>query len=277
MLDEGAGTRSSLELADAIEFLGASITTSSSFDASMVRLSSPVARLGDALPLPGRHRAAADVSREGSRAAAQGTAHQPAAGARQRRRARPARVPARRLRHRPIATARPPNGLPAAIESLTVDDLRTFYRVHYRPDNATLVVVGDVTPATVLPLLEKAFGGWKGEAMAPLTAAVPDGAAADPPADLPRGQAGRRAVADPHRVGRRAALHAGLRDARGAQHHSRRLVHLAAQPEPAREERLRLRRQLGIRHAPLRRDRSSRPPACRRTRRPTRCASSSSS
>ena len=65
------------------------------------------------------------------------------------------------------------NGLPPALESLTVDDLRAFYRAHYRPDNATLLVVGDVTPASVLPLLEKSFGGWKTEGMAPLMAAVP--------------------------------------------------------------------------------------------------------
>src|SRR5215207_8516427 len=45
MLDEGAGTRSALELADAIEFLGASLSTTSSFDYSAVRTSVPVARM----------------------------------------------------------------------------------------------------------------------------------------------------------------------------------------------------------------------------------------
>ena len=39
------------------------------------------------------------------------------------------------------------NGLPPAIEAFTVADLQAFYRAHYRPDNATLLVVGDVTPA----------------------------------------------------------------------------------------------------------------------------------
>jgi zinc protease len=51
MLDEGAGERSALELADAVDFLGASLTTTSSFDASAVRLNVPVSRLKDALPL----------------------------------------------------------------------------------------------------------------------------------------------------------------------------------------------------------------------------------
>ena len=51
MLDEGAGSRSAIELADAIDFLGATLSTSSSFDQSAVRLSAPVAKLSDALAL----------------------------------------------------------------------------------------------------------------------------------------------------------------------------------------------------------------------------------
>ena len=51
MLDEGAGTRSALDLADALEFLGANLSTTSSFDYSSIRLSVPVSKLGDALPL----------------------------------------------------------------------------------------------------------------------------------------------------------------------------------------------------------------------------------
>jgi zinc protease len=51
MLDEGAGTRDALALADVIDFLGAELTTGSSFDAMTVRLHAPVSRLADALPL----------------------------------------------------------------------------------------------------------------------------------------------------------------------------------------------------------------------------------
>src|SRR6266849_4813715 len=51
MLQEGAGPRSSLELADAIDFLGADLTTTAGNDSSAVRLHVPIARLGDALKL----------------------------------------------------------------------------------------------------------------------------------------------------------------------------------------------------------------------------------
>ena len=36
-----------------------------------------------------------------------------------------------------------------------------FTRAYYRPEHTTLLVVGDVTAATVMPLLERAFGSWK--------------------------------------------------------------------------------------------------------------------
>jgi predicted Zn-dependent peptidase len=65
------------------------------------------------------------------------------------------------------------NGLAPALGALTVDDLRAFYRAHYRPDNTTLIVVGDVTQASLLPMLEKAFGAWKSDGMQALDPVVP--------------------------------------------------------------------------------------------------------
>src|SRR5689334_22569977 len=53
MLEQGAGSRSALEIADAIDFLGADLAAGSGFDASAVRLHVPVARLADAMPIMG--------------------------------------------------------------------------------------------------------------------------------------------------------------------------------------------------------------------------------
>jgi len=39
--------------------------------------------------------------------------------------------------------------------------LKSFYAAIYRPDNAALLVVGDVTADKALPLLESNFGAWK--------------------------------------------------------------------------------------------------------------------
>jgi predicted Zn-dependent peptidase len=172
MLDEGAGGRSSLELADAIDFLGATLATTSTFDLSAVRLSVPVARLGDALPVmadialrPTFPAAELDRLRK-ERLTALLQARDNVAGLVQL--AFPRMVFGPIHRYGTSAT-----GLPPALEAMTVADLQAFYRGHYRPDNATLIVVGDVTQASVLPLLEKTFGVWKADGIKPLDTVVP--------------------------------------------------------------------------------------------------------
>lgn len=49
------------------------------------------------------------------------------------------------------------------LEHLEVADLRAWYRTWYAPNNATLVVVGDVDPAEVFALAEKHFGPLSAE------------------------------------------------------------------------------------------------------------------
>ncbi len=49
-------------------------------------------------------------------------------------------------------------GWPGDIERWTIDDLREYFRIHYAPNNATMIVVGDVTPQEVFRLAEQYFG-----------------------------------------------------------------------------------------------------------------------
>ena len=44
------------------------------------------------------------------------------------------------------------------IERMDIEDLRAWYKQHYVPSNAVLVIVGDVYPETVKPLVERYFG-----------------------------------------------------------------------------------------------------------------------
>ena len=55
-----------------------------------------------------------------------------------------------------------PNRLPVIgwqsdLESLTAEQLRTFYQTYYRPDNMVLVLVGDLEREKIEPVLEKYF------------------------------------------------------------------------------------------------------------------------
>jgi predicted Zn-dependent peptidase len=173
MLDEGAGRRSALEIADAIDFLGADLTTSSSFDASAVRLNVPVARLEEALPI------LADV-------VLRPTFPQPdLERLRQERltsllqaRDDPQSIagmafnrivfgPAHRFGTGAIGTE-------STIKSFTADDLRRFHGTYYSPATAALIVTGDVS-ASVLPLVEHLFGSWNTPApkRTPVSAAPP--------------------------------------------------------------------------------------------------------
>jgi zinc protease len=47
-----------------------------------------------------------------------------------------------------------------SIKKLTSKDLADFHATYYRPNNAILAIVGDVTLKDVLPKIEKAFGDW---------------------------------------------------------------------------------------------------------------------
>ncbi len=176
MLTEGAGGRDALALADEIDFLGAELRSASSFDASTVTLQVPVARLGQALPLmadvvmrPTFPQAELDRLRE-QRLTGLRTARDnpPQIGSL----AFPLVVFGETHRFGTSAV-----GTSATLKGFSTDHLRQFHAAHYRPDHAAIVVAGDVTAATLLPLLEKHLAGWR----APAGARTPTALAAPAP------------------------------------------------------------------------------------------------
>ena len=58
-------------------------------------------------------------------------------------------------------------GWPSDLEAMQVDDLRKWYQKWYSPNNATVVVVGDVDPQAVFALAEEHFGPLEAEPVAP--------------------------------------------------------------------------------------------------------------
>lgn len=55
---------------------------------------------------------------------------------------------------------------PASLARITRDDVLAFHRRQLRPELATLVVSGDVSPAQALALAQRSLGAWKGPRMA---------------------------------------------------------------------------------------------------------------
>jgi zinc protease len=55
-----------------------------------------------------------------------------------------------------------PIGIDAVLKSATADTIRSLYQRYYRPENATLVFVGDADPAVVEAKIKKTFSDWQG-------------------------------------------------------------------------------------------------------------------
>jgi predicted Zn-dependent peptidase len=159
MLTEGAAGRDALALADAIDYLGAQLSASAGFHTSSVSLQTPLTKLDSALALQ------ADIALRPTF---------PQAELERKRKDRlttllqwrdQARAQASVLFNREVYGDTHPYGVSAigdepAIRSLRVEDLHRFFFRYYRPNNAFLVVVGDVNVQMMKPKLEAAFGAW---------------------------------------------------------------------------------------------------------------------
>lgn len=161
MLDEGAGGRTALELADAVDFLGADLSASAGYHTTVVSLFTPLSKLDSAIVLlsdvllrPTFPKDELDRLRKERLTTFLQWRDQPQAIS---------SVAFNSLlfgsRH-PYGTT--PLGNESSVRSLSVSDLKNFHQQHYRPNNALVVVVGDVTPDLVRTMLERIFGQWKG-------------------------------------------------------------------------------------------------------------------
>jgi predicted Zn-dependent peptidase len=160
MLDEGAGGRDALQLADALDLLGASLSTSSGTDAAQANLY--VLRQN----FPAALRIMADV------------VTRPDFPEREVNRLRDERLTAL-ARAKDEATTiannaflslvyggQHPYGRYATAEAtrgLERGRVQAFHATRYRPETSTLILVGDVDPAAMQPLIAEAFGQWRAQ------------------------------------------------------------------------------------------------------------------
>ncbi|QGP79567.1 M16 family metallopeptidase [Sphingobium sp. CAP-1] len=170
LLDEGTTTRSSVQIAEEQERLGASISAGNSMDRTNVGLFALKPNLDASLGL------LADVIRN--------PAFAPAEVERLRgqvltriaaEKTEPMAIAQRMLPPLLYGQAHPygipftGSGTESGVKAVTRADLTAFHDAWMRPDNATIFVVGDTSLGDLMPLLEKRFGDWK-------PAATPKGA-----------------------------------------------------------------------------------------------------
>lgn len=175
MIDEGTNTRTALQISEELDRLGATLSTSSTVDTSVVALSALKATLDPALALyadvvlnPTFPQADFDRLQKQQIARIQREKVSPGAMAR--------RVLPGLLYGRDHAYGQPltGSGTEASVSSMTRESLRGFHRAWFKPSNATLIVVGDTTKAEIMPKIEKLFAAWTpGEAPKKNIADVP--------------------------------------------------------------------------------------------------------
>jgi len=161
LLTGGTARRTALELSEELQMLGAQLTSGCNLDMSTVFLSSLKDTLDDALDL------FADVIL--------GSVFPPADFERQRQLQLAAIANEKVTPLQMALRALPPilygvqhaygvpltgTGTEQTVEQMTREDMVRFHAAWFKPNNATLIVVGDTTAAEIKPKLEKLFSQW---------------------------------------------------------------------------------------------------------------------
>lgn len=182
VMTNGTDELTALEISDRLQLLGATLGAGSGTNSTSVSMTALTARLAPSLDLY------ADVILNPAFRADdfQRVQSQQIAGIQQARRnpGAIARMTLNRELYGPDSPyGRPGSGTEATVASITPADAEAWHSTWFRPDNATLVVVGDVSLAELTPQLERAFARWQAPATAmpakPGPADAPD--AAGPP------------------------------------------------------------------------------------------------
>jgi zinc protease len=173
MLDEGAGTRSAIEVSTALQDLGVSLRTQATLDGSMLSLtvlkknfSQAFGILADVVARPRfdekewkrvsdlwknsllkRADDPSGVARIIGQIATFGRAH---------------------------PYGHPTDGFVSSAKNIDLQSVKGFYTTHYRPEKLVLSVAGDITKAEIASAVDDAFGSWKPAAASaePAAAAV---------------------------------------------------------------------------------------------------------
>ena len=160
MLDEGTGKRDALTVADDLEYLGARFSVSSGMDGTFASLLTLKEYVDQALEIY------ADVllnpsfpENEWSRVK---TTHLTAL---LQQKDQPGTMASKAFNRLTFGTDHPygrsTDGTEESVNGMTIGDMKEYYAAHYRPNNATMVVVGDINMAEAKKALGAHLGAWK--------------------------------------------------------------------------------------------------------------------
>ena len=162
MLDERTTSRDALEISDTLDGLGANLAAGSNLDVSTVTMSALVENLDESLDLfadvilnPSFPEDEFERQQQQQLAGIGREKVQPVSMAQ--------RVLPRILYGEGHAYSNPltGSGTEESVGALDVDALQAFHDTWFKPNNATLIVVGDITMDDLLPAIESRFASWE--------------------------------------------------------------------------------------------------------------------
>jgi zinc protease len=166
MLDEGAGKRGAIDLARAIDGLGASLGSEANADASTASLTVLAHHLSEGFAI------FADVVARPRLEAGELKRVKELWAAELLERSKDPDAVARVVYRATLFGPEHPYGHPwdgtaKSARAIGIEDVRRFYRAAWRPDRATLVCAGDVTRPALTAMIEEDLGSWKAPAGPP--------------------------------------------------------------------------------------------------------------
>src|SRR5437870_1530223 len=158
LLTRGTKTRSATQIAEAIEALGGFINSGGGWDSSSVstsvmssRISPAMEILSDVVRNPAFTQEEIDRLRRQYLNNLKVALGQPGSIA---------RFVAARVVYRDAPYGHPLSGTPESLPLIKREDIVRLHEMFYRPDNAILLIGGDITTVSAFALAEKYFGDW---------------------------------------------------------------------------------------------------------------------
>jgi zinc protease len=159
LLDEGAGTRDAIRLAEDVGLLGAALGTGADWDASYVSLDVLASASDAASSIFGDVTARATLPADGlERVRVERLTDL------LQQRDEPAAIAGKRfasLLYGRGSYGNSVGGSPESVQAITIDDVRRFYAEHFLPNNSSVVVTGDIDPETAIALVTRELGDWQ--------------------------------------------------------------------------------------------------------------------
>ena len=159
LLTRGTTTRSATQIAEAIEALGGSINSGAGWDSSIVSVGVMSSRVGPAMEIfadvvrnPAFKDEEIDRLRKQYLNNLKVSLGNPSAVA---------RFAAARIVYRDAPYGHPISGTPESLPRIKRDDIAKLHGTFYRPDNAILVIGGDISPENGFAIAQKYFGDWQ--------------------------------------------------------------------------------------------------------------------